>query len=211
MCTSLKWRTVPSGKCSSLRAYRCEQSCKEVLATVVYHVKENSRRRCPALFLSDFCLSFNQPHKVSLALCVQPSYRTQNFTSQKWFTVWRCGIDATTPGPGPHHVGPRGWTVQAVVAFGHSPLSMVPHLWAHRWNIVYSKRKTDFCAYREHPPQIPASINMSSYHRVGRYAAQIIIWKLLSEMVSGYICLEWLGYNSWLVLLLQPWSAGIKV
>lgn len=97
---------------------------KEAL-TGVSHVKENSRRRCPALFyLTVVYLSVNPTE--SLALCVQPSYKTQNCTSQKWFTLWRCGIGATTPGSDPHHVGPRGWTAQAVVAFGYSPLSVVP-------------------------------------------------------------------------------------
>lgn len=69
MCTSLKWRTVPSRECSSLRTYRPEQSSKEVLATVVYHVKENSRRRCPALFYLTFVyLSIN--HTKSPWPCV---------------------------------------------------------------------------------------------------------------------------------------------
>lgn len=103
-------------------AYRYEQSCKKV-CTGIYHVKEDSREMSCLFYLTVVYPSVIFRNTQSLTLCVQPSYKTQNCTSKKCFTPWRCGIDVAIPGSGPHHVGLRS---HAVMVFGHGPLSMMP-------------------------------------------------------------------------------------
>lgn len=147
---------------------------KEAL-TGVSHVKENSRRRCPALFyLTVVYLSVN--NTKSPWPCVF------NLHTELRTALHRNDLPFGDAGLVPPH---QDLTLTKLVQGAG-----LHRLWWHLdivhcpWYLSLNtqmrhclpQKANNFCAYREHPlQQLPSSINMSIYYRVGKYTTQIII------------------------------------